>query len=108
MNLFYKLDENKNVVPATLEEWNDYWEERLPHSSKHIGDEIINDRRISTVFIGLINGFNQKNEPLLFESMIFDENGVSISMNRYATYKEAEEGHKKAVQFVEDGCKEDE
>ena len=26
---------------------------------------------------------------------------------RYATWKEAEEGHKRAVQWVKEGCKED-
>jgi hypothetical protein len=38
--------------------------------------------------------------------MVFDEpkSGTDIYMDRYTTWDEAIEGHKKAIQWVLDGC----
>lgn len=52
--------------------------------------------RISTVFLGIDHGFFNHEKPALFETMIF-ENGNGGDMRRYATWAEAEEGHKEMV-----------
>jgi hypothetical protein len=110
--MFYKLDENKNVVESTLEEWRDFIEGRLPANYKHVGDVNINGKRISTVFLGLYHGCFEHEEcdcaPTVFETMVFDEGGHDIYMKRYATYKDAEEGHSHAIEWVKNGCKKDE
>ena len=104
--MYYKLDENKNVVSCSLEEWCDHIERRVLNYSKHVADEEIDGKRVSTIFLGLDHQW-QENGPLqVFETMVFDGSHHDIYCDRYSTYQEAEEGHKKAVQWVKDGCKE--
>jgi len=67
---------------------------------------------ISTVFLGLDHNFGL-GEPLYFETMVFNTKNKTkckigkteiesvredLDMERYSTYKEAEEGHKKLVE----------
>lgn len=100
--MYYKLDKNKNVVPCSFEEWGHQHEEMERNKIKHIGDEIVDDKRISTVFLGLC--FN-KEIPRVFETIVFDENGKGIYQDKYSTWKEAEEGHEIAIQWVKDRYK---
>lgn len=107
--MFYKLDENKNVVSSSLEEWVNFMEGSFCTNYKHVGNDIINDHRVSTVFIGLCHYFNFNNKtPIVFETIVFKNDRSDIYQERYATWKEAEEGHQRAIQWVKNGCKEDE
>lgn len=104
--MYYKLDENKNVISSSLEEWSTFIAGCLPTNYKHVGDNTVKGKRISTVFIGMCQDFDMPDKaPIVFETMIFDD-GHAIYQYRYSTWEEAEEGHKKAVQWVKDGCKE--
>lgn len=108
MSIYYKLDQNKKVVTCSLEEWWDHIAGRIPDYSRQVADEEINGKRISTVFLGLDLQW-QDDRPLhIFETMVFDEDRRDIYMDRYSTWQEAEEGHKKAMQWVLEGCKVDE
>lgn len=107
--MYYKLDENKNVVPSSLKEWADFIEGRLPTNYKHVGDDTINGKRISTVFLGLCHNFNPRGgTPIVFETMVFEGDKSDIYQERYSTYKQAEDGHQRAIEWVKNGCKEDE
>lgn len=108
---YFILDENKNVIPASLIEWGTYLEEI---DKRIVKKDMINDLQVSTVFVGMdMNGhfLDADNisdyKPAIFETMIFPRDGGDIYCDRYATWKEAEEGHQKAVQWVKDGCKEE-
>lgn len=104
--MYYKLDENKNVVKSSLEEWSDFIEGRLPTNYRHVGNDTVNGYRVSTVFIGLCYRFNPDNgTPIVFETMVFDRADHGIYQCRYATYQEAEEGHLCAIEWVKNGCK---
>lgn len=102
--IYYKLDENKNVLPSSLEEWSNFIEGRLPTNYRHVGDETINGYRISTIFIGLCHNF----DPCSGIPMVFEGEKSDVYMERYSTWQEAEEGHKRAVEWVMNGCKEEE
>jgi hypothetical protein len=105
MNMFYKLDENKNVVQSSLEEWGNFIEGTFPTNHMHVADEEVNGIRISTIFMGICHNYNPfSNVPIVFETMVF-KNGHDIYQDRYCTYQEAEEGHEKAVEWVKNGCK---
>ncbi len=107
--MYYKLDENKNVVPSSLEEWANFIEGRLPTNYKHVGDDKINGYRVSTVFLGLCHNFGYSDRrPIVFETMVFDGDRSDIYQERYSTWKEAEEGHQRAIEWVKKGCEEDE
>lgn len=74
--------------------------------SKHVGLDIINGWRISTVWMGLNHAFFREHPPLIFETMIFTEEGTSENdfcshyQERYTHYQEALEGHPKACEAV--------
>ncbi len=103
--MFYKLDENKNVVPSSMEEWSNFIEGHFPTNYLHVGDDVIDGKRISTVFIGLCHSYNlDSNIPIVFETMVFDKNDHGIHQTRYCTWQEAEEGHQKAIEWVKNGC----
>lgn len=102
----YILDENRNAVPATTLEWAKQLEEMRGTHTKHVGDDIVDGKRISTVWFGLDHQWDDNGKPLIFETMIFNKNGFSeIYMDRYSTWDEAEEGHQKAIEWVNNGCK---
>lgn len=112
--MYYKLDENKNVIPCNNKEWGEQRELMARTNTKHVGEEIINDKIISTVWLGLDHNTllwtgSKNHPPHVFETMIFDkEDGpYGCYLDRYSTWKEAEEGHQRAIQWVKDGCKED-
>ncbi len=51
---------------------------------------------ISTVFLGFDHSF-VSGKPVLFESMVFKQD-KSVGMDRYETYGEAMEGHRRLVE----------
>lgn len=105
----YKLDENKNPIPCSMEEWAEQLEYMHKTKTKHVVKEIINGKFISTIWLGLNHNWGNNNLPLLFETMVFADinTGCEEYCDRYSTWKEAEEGHKKAVEWVKNGCKEE-
>ena len=93
----------KEVVPATLEEWDTWFEK---------GDRIIQQNefvkrhwlfwlyevKVSTVFLGLDHNWGD-GPPLLFETMIFGGKHDQYQ-ERYSTYEEAEAGHEEALKLI--------
>ena len=70
--------------------------------------ETVNDKFVSTVFLPVDHNTRPSGKPLVFETMVFeDENiGIEIYCERYSTYQEALEGHERAIEWVKNGCKE--
>ncbi len=101
--MWYILDKDKNPVPAK----NIIEANRLlvDADSRRVAldDIIVEDYGItitvSTVFLVLDHNHSPKGKPVLFESMIFNGE-LNQSLDRYRTWKEAEEGHKKMVELV--------
>ena len=55
-------------------------------------------RWVSTVWLGLDHGFGMGGPPLIFETMIFGDHGVSDHGQwRYSTEQAARQGHAEAV-----------
>lgn len=109
----YILDESKNVIPATILEWAEFLENE--HSKIVVKQENVNSYFVSTVFLGLDHNFEElcadleNYKPLIFETMIFypRRRGFEEYCDRYSTWQEAEEGHKKAVEWAKNQCLED-
>jgi hypothetical protein len=95
VNLYYKLDENHNPVPTTLDEFaklfgNPY--ERI------VGQTRVGLVRVSTVFLGIDHNFGLVGGPILFETMFFPiSSSGDLYCERYHTWQYAEEGHIRAV-----------
>ena len=52
---------------------------------------------VSTVWMGLDHRFGDEGKPLIFESMVFNDEGDEQVQERYSTEQESIEGHKKLV-----------
>lgn len=104
LKMMYYLNEDKTYRQCGVLEWG----HQFQTMDRHVGDDIINDHHVSTVWLGMDHNF-YGGVPLLLETMVFDSprGGNDIYMRRYTTWEQAVEGHKEAVQWVLDGCKED-
>lgn len=100
----YFLNEDHTVRPCHFMEWAEQFEELSRSDKRRVCEDWINAYHISTVWLGLDHNY-YGGSPLLFETMVFhgDHSG-DIYMDRYSTWDEAVEGHKKAVQWVNEGC----
>lgn len=76
---------------------------------RRVAYDYLDDKHISTVRLSIDHGFN--GVPLWYETMIFPdrEDGClnEIYCERYTYKEQAEEGHKKAIQWVENGAKDE-
>lgn len=114
---YFILDENRNAIPATLMEWAEYFENT---KKRIVKQENIGDYWISTVFFGLDYGLiemfylkegsMENYKPQIFETMVFTnkQDLYEIYCDRCSTWKEAEECHEKAIEWVNNGCKNEE
>lgn len=78
------------------------WGEWFETADRKVARTVLpNDVEVSTVFLGLDHNFSG-GVPILFETMIFggEHDGYQ---ERYATWEEAEAGHKQAVAKAEGG-----
>ena len=71
------------------------WAMQFQDANRQIGDDMVGNVRVSTVFLGLNHNFRD-GEPLLFETLIFG-GPLDGEMWRYSTYDQAERGHAEAV-----------
>lgn len=101
----YKLDKDKNVVPCPeLYEWADWYE----NADRVVKQQHIGENWVSTVFLSLDHGYGEE-PPQVFETMVkHKKDGWHDYQERYATWEEALKGHTRAVEWVNNGCKEDE
>lgn len=103
MSYFY-LNEDHSVRECGMCEWATQFEEMAKNNTKHVAEETVNGKHVSTVWLGLNHNYFG-GVPLIFETMIFEEDSSSdIYCERYSTWDEALEGHKKAIHWVKNGC----
>lgn len=91
----YILKDKTPVKCDNLMEWAKNFESE---ESRRVAQTIIKKIRVSTVFLGIDHSFNG-GTPILFETMIFGGKHDQYQ-ERYSTWEQAEEGHKKAVKLV--------
>jgi hypothetical protein len=91
-----------NGRPMTMMEWA-----RASSHYKHIGLDYVRLRgrmyRVSTVWLGLDHSFWPGHGPLIFETMVFEDDdwgGFENLMDRYSTLAQAERGHRAFVRRV--------
>ena len=93
--LKYMLKGKEPVPVEDVIEWGRWFED----ADRSVASTVLeNGVRVSTVFLGLDHNFGS-GEPVLFETMIFGGKHDKYQ-ERYATWGEAEAGHKQAVEFT--------
>ena len=97
---FYILDDDHN--PVAIEDIHEWGRWRQDREKSIVAQTIVGDKRISTVFLGVDHGFGflKGARPILFETMIFPEpeDPSECGQERYCTWAEAEEGHRRWVE----------
>lgn len=91
---YYILDGHVPRKVESLEEWA----KKFGSVDRRVGDDMIGDVRVSTVFLGFDHAY-LGGPPLLFETMIFggSEDGYQ---DRCSTWEQAEAQHANAVAMV--------
>ena len=74
------------------------WAKQMEGKNRIVEQSQFGDVKVSTVFLGLDHSSGD-GEPLLFETMIFGGENDKYQ-DRYSTWDEAVEGHKKACELV--------
>jgi len=97
MRLYYILKDKQVVGVNSVEDWAIFNRDNSARIVKQ--DEMPDGVKVSTVFLGVAHGFDYQCRPVLFETMVFGGEH-SDYQERYCTWEEAEEGHKKAVKLI--------
>jgi len=95
---WYILDAERHPVKCRdLMAWARWMEEsRADDRTRVAHTEITTGEHVSTVFLGLDHRFGGEGPPILFETMVFG-GPHDGEMQRYATWDDAETGHKVLV-----------
>lgn len=72
------------------------WSRRFELDDRIVAQTQIGHVLVSTVFLGIAHGHDAQGRPLLFETMVF-KGPMDGRQWRWATYKEAQEGHKRVL-----------
>ena len=95
--LLYILENQVPVPTDNILQWGQWMEDP---SNKRVALTEIDELRISTVFLGVNNQFNE-GQPFLFETLVFKgEQPIEGYGARYRTWEEAKAGHDATVESV--------
>lgn len=75
------------------------WAQWMEKGNRIVKQDQLGEVRVSTVFLGMDHSWSGTT-PILFETMIFGGDHDEYQ-ERYATWAEAEEGHKRALEMVQ-------
>jgi hypothetical protein len=92
----YLLDPDRTVSPCQdVVEWHS----RMGLDDRVVGLDEIGRSTVLTTFLGVADGTNSRGQPLVF-STIIHKGPMDGRTWRWATYHEALDGHRKAVEAV--------
>lgn len=97
MSFYYLLNEDEEPYRVDGYPTKEDWENRF-----HLVDEV-NGLKVSTVFLVVDHDYFG-GAPILFETMVFEQ-GRGIYQDRYCTIEDAKKGHRYAIEWVKNGCK---
>lgn len=100
MSHFYILE---NKIPVPVEDVS-AWEQWFNNiKNRRVGETQVGDYvNVSTVFLGIDHRFADKGAPQFFETQVFGGD-FHQQIWRYATWEEAEVGHKEIVALIRVG-----
>lgn len=105
--IYYVLNAKREVVPVRdVLTWGRMFEkiDERRVALTLLGDGLV---KVSTVFLGMDHNWSGKGPPVVFETMIFTQDGDAVGgfndndMQRYCTWSEAEVGHMEWVEQLQ-------
>jgi hypothetical protein len=104
MSLKYYGLSGHEVVEVDAAEWAALLED---HDARRVAFDRVGESEVSTVFVGVDLRLDDRRgrgrPPLVFETMVFGESEGNPWRGRYATWEEAEAGHREAVARIAAG-----
>lgn len=91
----YILKDKTPIPCEDIIEWGQWFGS---HPNRHVGNDMIGDIHVSTVFLAIDHNWNG-GRPILFETMIFGGEHDQYQ-ERCSTWEEAEEMHARALKMV--------
>lgn len=89
-------DEEGNFLPANMERWGRF----MGSMERVIGQDIVDDYTVSTVFLGFHMPLVPGDRMLLWETMVFAENQAMPYCARYTNASDARDGHRRVVLYM--------
>lgn len=106
MAIYYKLDEEHNVIPLEGENAGLEWAKAFENTSRVVKQDTVGKYWVSTVFLGLDHRMSglETGKPLIFETMVFsaDRKESEFDIERWSTWDEAVAGHEAMVKKWKD------
>lgn len=96
--LYYILGDDGEAVETDPFTWADWFE--TSDTTRQLAHTVVGPYLVSTVFLGLNLGWDHDVPPLVWETMVFRD-GHGCDCRRYATRREALDGHRTTCQLVE-------
>ena len=84
-------------TPQPVEDIDD-WAKRFNWHDRNVANHTVDDILVSTVFLGVNHNYGD-GPPLVFETMVFGGPHDGYC-ERYSTWEEAEEGHRRTLLAV--------
>ena len=97
---YYVLDEHRHIkVTDDISEMGKFFEN---DDFRRVDQTQVGDYWVSTVFLCIDHNFSLEGPPILFETMVFKDDGecTDYPTQRYATYAEAHKGHWEIVDQI--------
>jgi hypothetical protein len=91
----YILEDHEPVEVHDLKVWGRW----MQSANRRVGDDLIGEVRVSTVFLGVDHNFCDGGPPLLFETMIFGGPHDQYQ-ERCSTWQQAEAMHQRAIAML--------
>lgn len=100
--LYWKLDSERNVVPATRDEFCAMMDGPRCRD-RIVAKTLVHDSEVSTVFLGLDHGYSPDPDaqPLTFETLVFG-GALAGEMERCYTWAQAEASHARMIKRIEE------
>jgi hypothetical protein len=95
--MFYRLVDKKPVHCATGQEWAEWYEPAAVSGERIVARDELDGIEVSTIFTGIDPNPVDHDPPQLFETMTFVNGKSTGAAIRYATWQQAEAGHRRMV-----------
>lgn len=103
---WYAVLDGHTVVPVTDRLVWDLWWATQGREERRVARDRVGDASVSTVFLPLNHQTSPDGPPLWFETMVFWDGGpLDQETERYETWEEAEEGHRRMVARVREAMR---
>lgn len=98
---YYCLNSTNQAIACNYAGWKTWHDSARRRKTLHgvkILDVVNKDYRISTSFLGHAHGYDDDQNPILWETVVLSKNGIDVQ--RYVSYNDAMRGHRAKTELI--------